>query len=309
MAERFLKFIPSKEALRLLTNHGHAFRLLTIIAEAARRYDGDPDGLNAGEALIGGHEKYGMSEQNYRTAKKILVQCQHIKILETNRNRKKVTTGVTTDGTRVKLLSSNVWDINSEHGNDRPNDCLTTAQRLPNDELRKKEDKKEKSHHPYPSFSDRTTDDLSSSKGEGEEKIEVCEGIFLSKSDLDMCIKIKGSIEKVKEAIEFIQGNKKRKYPIDSWPNALSTWKIENKAKVRIEDNLAKAESLCKSFEEFHHGDGWRCLMWTDREKDQRGVLFQPQSPYKEAIFIALIDGEFEEKCEKELTKNHMRKI
>lgn len=150
MAERFLKFIPSDEAMYLLTKKGHAFRLLTIIAELARRYEGGIDGLQIGEALIGGHENYDMSEQNYRTAKEILIRRQHIKIVETCRTRKKVTTGVTTVGTKVKLLSTTVWDINSDEGNDRPNDRPTTDQRPTNDELRKiKKEKKEKKEQPH----------------------------------------------------------------------------------------------------------------------------------------------------------------
>jgi len=150
MSERFIKFIPSEEAMYLVIKKGHAFRLLTIIAELARRYEGAPDGLHIGEALLGDWKSYGMTEQNYRTAKKILVQRQHLEITETNRNRKKSTTGVTTEGTKVKLLSSNVYDINISEGNDRPNDCLTTDQRLPNDELRKNKNiKKEEESKVY----------------------------------------------------------------------------------------------------------------------------------------------------------------
>lgn len=142
MSERFLKFIPSSEAMWLLKKKGHAYRLLTIIAESARRYDGDPDGLKIGECFIGGHENYDMSEQNYRTAKEILVKRQHIEIVETCRTRKKSTTGVTTVGTKVRLLSTNVWDINTDTGNDQSNECPTTDQRPTNDKLRK--NKKEK---------------------------------------------------------------------------------------------------------------------------------------------------------------------
>lgn len=149
MSERFLKFIPSKEAMYLLTEKGHAFRLLTIIAESARRYDGDPDGLKIGEALIGGHENYDMSESNYRSAKDILVRRSHIEIVETCRTRKKVTTGVTTVGTKVKLLSSNVWDINLEAGHDRTHDLPTTDPRPTHDEqeyIRKIKKEKNEEH-------------------------------------------------------------------------------------------------------------------------------------------------------------------
>lgn len=113
MSERFLKFIPSEEAMFLLMKKGHAFRLLTIIAEAARRYEGLPDGLHIGKCYIGGFENYDMTERNYRTAKKILEKRGHIEIVETCRSRKKSTDGTTTIGTRVKLKSVNVWEINA----------------------------------------------------------------------------------------------------------------------------------------------------------------------------------------------------
>lgn len=137
---RFLKFIPSEEALWLLKNKGHAFRLLTIIAESARRTDGNPDGLKIGECFIGGFENYDMTERNYRTAKDILIKRRHIEIVETCRTRKKSTTGTTTVGTKVRLLSSTVWDINSNSTDDRSDDCPTTDRRPTDDKQESKED-------------------------------------------------------------------------------------------------------------------------------------------------------------------------
>lgn len=314
MSDRFIKFIPSEEAMWLAKKKGHAFRLLTIIAEAARRYEGGPDGLKIGECFIGGHKNYDMSEQNYRTAKEILVKRQHVEIVETCRTRKKSTNGTTTVSTKVKLLSTNVWDINKEEGNDRSNDRLTTDQRPTNDKLRKnKKDKKEKEDHPsIPSFfSDRadrdcgTTDDFSFEK----EKIEICKGVFLTQEEIDSCVTLKGDREKVRAAIEFIQASKKRKHAITDWPNALANWKIENKAKVCLENHIALAEKLSKDFENFEDGHGWRCRLYADREKDQRGILFEYESPYKESIFIPFAHGEFEKKCDEAMKINKMRKI
>lgn len=141
---RFIKFIPSEEAMWLLKNKGHAFRLLAIVAESARRYEGGPDGLEIGEAFIGPHQNYDMSERNYRTAKEILVNRRHLKIVETNRTRKKSTTGTTTASTKVKLLSSNVWDINLNIDDDRNDDRPTTDRRLTDDKQEDKEVKESK---------------------------------------------------------------------------------------------------------------------------------------------------------------------
>jgi len=149
MSESFIKLIRSDEMRYLARKHHNAFILLTFLAESARRYEGAPDGLHIGEAFIGGHKKYDMSEQNYRTAKKILVERQHMKIIETSRNRKKPTNGVTTESTKVKLLSSNVYDINLCDANERANECLTNDQRMTNDKLRiykKDKEVKEEQH-------------------------------------------------------------------------------------------------------------------------------------------------------------------
>lgn len=168
--QRFIKFIPSAEAMWLLKRKPNAFRLLTIIAEAARREEGLPDGLLKGEALIGNWADYGLTEQTYKTAKKLLVERGHILIVETNRTRKKLfesywkvnekvatdlTTPVTTTGTKVKLISTTVYDINLKEGNDRSNDrsndSLTTDQRPTNDEQESKEGKESKEQqHPKP---------------------------------------------------------------------------------------------------------------------------------------------------------------
>lgn len=179
----------------------------------------------------------------------------------------------------------------------RANRGPTEGHNLDDKKIRIKED-----HPSIPSGrSDRTTDDFSS-------KIAICPGVLLTQEELDACVKLKGDLEKVKQAIEFIQGSKRRKCEITDWPNALARWKIENKAKVRIEDNTALAEKLSKQFETFEDGHGWRCYLYNDQKRDQRGLLFESHSPYKDAVFIALIDGEFKKKCEEAIRINGMEK-
>ncbi len=134
MSKNFIMLNRCEETLLLLRKHPNAFLLLTQIAERARRYDGHPDGLKIGECHIGDYKNCGLTEQKYRTAKSILEKKSYIKIIETCRNRKKSTTGSTTEGTLVKLLSSVVYDINIESGNDLINDRATTGQRPGNDE-------------------------------------------------------------------------------------------------------------------------------------------------------------------------------
>ena len=91
MSDRFIKFIPSEEAMYLLYEKPNAFRLLAIIAQRARRTHDHPDGIKAGEALIGDWADMSeFSERQYRTAKQILIDRKHIEIVETCRTRKKV---------------------------------------------------------------------------------------------------------------------------------------------------------------------------------------------------------------------------
>lgn len=134
MTNRFIKFIPSEEAMYLVLKKPKAFLLLTIIAERARRENGHPDGLKAGQCYLGDWKSYGFSEQEYRTAKMILEKRQHLKIIETCRTRKKSTTGTTTIGTLVEIISLTVYDINIKEQNDQINDRATTEQRPSNDE-------------------------------------------------------------------------------------------------------------------------------------------------------------------------------
>ncbi len=135
-SHNYLMFtIPSPESEYLQENHPNAFLLLCTIARRARRYSGLPDGLEIGEAHIGDYHKSGIeSERQYRTAKDILIKRGHIKICETCRNRKKSTTGETTRGTLVKILKSDIWDINAKVKDDRRDDRPTTDRRPTDDE-------------------------------------------------------------------------------------------------------------------------------------------------------------------------------
>jgi hypothetical protein len=163
MSERFLKFIPSKASMEFAIKYKNAFILLLIIAERARRFNGDPDGLKIGQCHLGNHKNYGMTEKEYRYAKKILIENGLIKIVLTNRTRKNKkrriffnsenfengatdgATELTTTGTIVELCNSEVWDINSEVCNqqkgDRKGVLGATEGRLKGDKQEREESK------------------------------------------------------------------------------------------------------------------------------------------------------------------------
>jgi len=101
----------------------NAFNLLCVIAQRAKRVESfDNNGLKIGEALIGDFKNYGLTEQEYRTAKKQL------------KSFKLITDKVTPKGTIAKLLNSAIFDINVSDGNGLantlPNTRATDGQRL-----------------------------------------------------------------------------------------------------------------------------------------------------------------------------------
>ena len=136
--ERFIKFIPSQEAFWLIRNKPKAFLLLTHIANTARRTIANPDGILMGQCHLQHWSVYGLTEREYRTAKQILTQRNHIKIISTNRC-KKATTETTTKSTLVELCSLTIYDINPETIDDLNDDAKTTERR----QTRRKECKEE----------------------------------------------------------------------------------------------------------------------------------------------------------------------
>lgn len=126
MTEKFQKLVDSEEKRYLLRNHPFAFLLLTLIAERANRLPNSPDGLEIGECIIGDLCIEEMTRRKYRTAKAVLVARNHIKIIETSKRRNEATIDATIDatikatinGTKVKLISSSVYDLNFSTGDD-----------------------------------------------------------------------------------------------------------------------------------------------------------------------------------------------
>lgn len=147
---RFIKFIPSEKSQWLIKRNHCAFILLCVIASRARRISGHIDRLEIGEAKIGDWNSLGMTRQQYRTALNILCDLNFVKIQETNRTRKKSTTASTTEGTLVKLINSDIWDINIEDSNHCINHRATTDQPLTNHEQERiRKNKKEKEEDTY----------------------------------------------------------------------------------------------------------------------------------------------------------------
>jgi hypothetical protein len=100
----FVKLMRTQDVSELL-GYPHCFVLLTVIALRARRTEScGIDGLQPGEALLGDHDNYGMSRQQYRTALSQLARAGFITIKATNK------------GTIATLVDTRVYDINVETG-------------------------------------------------------------------------------------------------------------------------------------------------------------------------------------------------
>jgi hypothetical protein len=144
MSHGFLKLIRSDSLLVLIKEHPNAFLLLTQIAIRARRSNCSITGLQIGEAYIGDFKEAGLqTEGQYRVAKDKLKSLGFIAIIDTRRKKgKNATIKRTTSGTLVKLLNTNIYDINISGNYEYNDESTTTKQRVNDDEQECKKDKK-----------------------------------------------------------------------------------------------------------------------------------------------------------------------
>lgn len=99
----YIQLFRSPETYNLLEEDPKAYLLLSQIALRAKRTDGfSAKNLEIGEAFIGDHEKIGLTQGEYRGAKKRLEKYGFASFRPTNK------------GTIAKLISSSIFDINEE---------------------------------------------------------------------------------------------------------------------------------------------------------------------------------------------------
>lgn len=105
------------EDLRTLQEHcPNGLLLLIQISRRVRLTSYPIQGLEVGEALIGDYKQAGLTEQQYRTAKKKLEKFGYATFRTTNR------------GTIAKLVKSTIFDPLSEHTNRQSNEQLSDKQ-------------------------------------------------------------------------------------------------------------------------------------------------------------------------------------
>jgi hypothetical protein len=332
----FVKLNRNETTEWLLKKYPNAFLLLTQICLRARRYDGHIDGKIIGEAEIGDYWNAGIeSEKKYRIAKMVLVEKKIIEISYTNKMKKnnqgrpvfdeksendkkrateratKRATEISYNGTIVKLLCSDIYDINIDFENnekgdrkgDQKGDRGATEGRPKGDEQEYKEDKNDKENHPseFPSFSAPTgLIDLNDSFSK---KIKVMENIEMSEKDYEECLKISGNKEKLEKHVKFIWDSPSRKSNIKNWPNALKKWKMPDEFINKKMDN----EEFGKKLEIDYFGNKAWCLrVYHDTIKDQNGILFENQGAAGGLIFISFSEPDFKNKIEKMIKEKRM---
>ena len=98
----FVMLQRSIEADDLQERYPNAFLLLSLMSRRAKRYDDPITGLKAGECFLGDHKKAGLTQREYRTAKKQLEKCKQATFKATNK------------GTIGKIIKTTIYDINGE---------------------------------------------------------------------------------------------------------------------------------------------------------------------------------------------------
>ena len=115
----FIKYMRSEEA-EFLLSYPNANHLFCVMAYRARRTDHALNGLKSGQCFLGDYREIGLSEQQYRTAKKQLTNWNLATFKGTNK------------GTVGTIVNTKVYDINEESSNGLDNRQVTGSQRTGN---------------------------------------------------------------------------------------------------------------------------------------------------------------------------------
>lgn len=119
----WFRAVRGPEPLELISKNPLAYVLAAVIAHRGRYHEGfNRYNLKLGESLLGDFENYGMSEQQYRTAKAQLAKWGFATFRATNK------------GTVGKLTDTRLFSIFRLTGNDQGNRRATTSQRSGNDQ-------------------------------------------------------------------------------------------------------------------------------------------------------------------------------
>ncbi|AUR92836.1 hypothetical protein NVP1177O_71 [Vibrio phage 1.177.O._10N.286.45.E10] len=99
----FIKYMRSEES-EFLLKYPNANHLFMVMAFRARRTDHPMNGLKAGQCFLGDYSSIGLTERQYRTAKKQLTDWKLATFKGTNK------------GTVGTIVNTKVYDINEDNG-------------------------------------------------------------------------------------------------------------------------------------------------------------------------------------------------
>lgn len=116
----FIKYMRSEEA-EFLLSYPNANHLFMVMAFRARRTDHPMNGLKAGQCFLGDYASIGLTERQYRTAKKQLSDWKLATFKGTNK------------GTVGTIVNTKVYDIN-EDSSDEQDVTQKTGKRRASDE-------------------------------------------------------------------------------------------------------------------------------------------------------------------------------
>lgn len=130
----FIKYMRSEES-EFLLKYPNANHLFMVMAFRARRTDHPMNGLKAGQCFLGDYSSIGLTERQYRTAKKQLTDWSLATFKGTNK------------GTVGTIVNTRVYDINEElsdglvdrqtTGNRQASDRQATTNKECNNEIKK----------------------------------------------------------------------------------------------------------------------------------------------------------------------------
>ena len=158
MSAGYFKCWRSADAMELIRANGHAFVLLAVIAYRAQRTSAfNRYSLKPGEALIGDFKNYGMSEQQYRTAKRVLEKCGF------------ATFKPTTKGTVATLLDARIFDVRQDMANGQTNERLTDGQRTKPEKSTDKSTDGTQAKRPIKTGQNQQSDAATNEQGNGQQ--------------------------------------------------------------------------------------------------------------------------------------------
>lgn len=234
-----------------------------------------------------------LTENTFRNQQKVLLKAGFLK---------------KTPNSKTNHYTCYIWVTERFNKNDNQQNNQPRTNHAPtiNHKSEEKKIRYTESHPSIPSFEkegrDGSIDDSFSKK---EEKIHILLSCYLTKEELEECIKIRGSIEKVHDVITQVANWPGRKYEIKDWMKTIKEWKLKNV----VGDRIAQNEELGKKVEELYgESFGWKARVYRDNIKDVRGIIFEGTGAAWTPIFVPFTDQNFKEKITQTITEKRMKK-